>query len=342
MFDVEFLVSSRNSFKHLVVYEYNTAVFKPDVCSKVEDVFEFRGLLLDKVDCANLNQSIRGSSLFGNFLMVFDLNEYVLSNKGWEKEFESFSKDVLSGILENRFLILCREGKEVSKLKSMQSYIDLTKNSTYLVESEFSKTSMNKIVKYLILKNKNIFDFNKLKNQDIFLKSLHRYFECSENSLVDFIKFFERTVILCVEGDIFKLDLFNKFFQNKEVKNYYVLYKLVYNFLVNTSETTRSILFKHMCDLYLKQKCSVRLIVYRLTQIMKEFFFLCGSLNESEEYFLSLTGYKKFRLEKFKNIPVKPLLRFSVLLTQYEEKFNSKDFILELNSFLSEYIKKGR
>ena len=338
MLDVEFLSLERKAFKHSILYEYDTAVFKQEVILKIKKFFESRGLSMVEVDYKNFRVSSKSVSLFGKSLIYIDLNKLIIEVSSWKKELVLLLQGITEKTFENRFLITYRVG---DKFEDPDSYKSLIKECYYIVEPELNKTSIDKIIKYLIEKNKNIFNYITLKNQGIFLNSIKRCLENSNYNLVSFSKFFERVILLCIEDNIFSPSLFNDIFKKENPKLYYILYELMYNFLIDSSEGTRKKLYIFVCDLYLQEKYSVSLILSRLRKIIKEFSFLNKNLNGLDEYVGTLSEYQKYMLKKYNSIPIKDLFNFSILYIRLEHDLYRGDFLYKVDKFLRLY-EKGR
>lgn len=339
MLDVEFLLANKNALKYSILYEYDTMVFKSDVCIKINKYFEFRGFSIEEADYILLLNSMGSVSLFGNYLILIDLNKLIENNpKDWRKIFDECSEKVINKVFNNRFLFLVKTGDDLIKLKALPSYVDLEKNSYHLVESEVNKHSILKIIDFLLIKNKNLIDYNKLENKEPFIKSLERYLEYPEHNLLNFVKFFEEVIIYCIKDNVFNLSNFNLLFQNREEKDYYQLYKVMYNFILNPSEMTKINYFNFISNLYLKRKYSVQLILYRLMKVMKELIYLCKYLGDSEDFLSTLKDYKKYMIKNFDSLPIKSLFKYFILFGRYESSFNVGDFLFEFDRFLNSYL----
>lgn len=337
MFDIEFLMSGRNSFKSNIVYEYNTGVFKQDVLLKIGSIFESRDLAIQEVDYDKFYMSSRSSSLFGNSLFLVDINRLAEENKRAIKLLQELISDILDRKIDNRFLFLFREGADEGVLDK-EKYSALLKESYVLTEVRLSKSVVRKVIEFLCAKNNQHFKFDKLKNREEFLNIVIQSAESVNYDLLQYLKLFEKVIYLCVEDSVFSLDMFNKFIHvTNEVEDIYILHKAISDFIIEPSQRTKDKLYHMVCVMYLNKKYSTRLILYRIIKIVRELSFINKSLGVSEQFIASLTKHKRYFLEKFDSIPVKNLLKFSLILMKYEEKFNTGNFIFEFNRFLASF-----
>lgn len=337
MFDIEFLMSGRNSFKSNIVYEYNTGVFKQDVLLKIGSIFESRDLAIQEVDYDKFYMSSRSSSLFGDSLFLVDINRLAEENKRAIKLLQELISDILDKKIDNRFLFLFREGAG-EDIRDRDKYFTLLKESYVLTEVKLSKTVVKKVVEFLCAKNNRYFKFDKLKNREEFFNIMIQSAESINYDLLQYLKLFEKVIFLCIEENIFSLDRFNKLIHIiNEVEDNYALHKVVSEFIIESSRRTRDRLYHMVCVMHLNKKYSTRLILYRIIKIVRELSFINKSLGVSEQYIASLTKHKRYFLEKFDSIPVKNLLKFSLILMKYEEKFNTGNFIFEFNRFLASF-----
>lgn len=337
MFDIEFLMSGRNSFKSNIVYEYSTGMFKQNILLRIGAIFEERDLVIQEVDYNKFYMSSRSSSLFGDFLFLVDINRLAAENQKAKSLLQELIADILDRKINNRFLFLYREGAG-EDIRDEEKYSNLLKESYILKEINLSKTTVKKVVEFLCAKDNRYFKFDKLKNREEFFNIIIQSAESVNYNLFQYVKLFEKVIYLCIEDSVFNLDKFNRFIRvTGGTEDTYALHKAVSDFIIEVSQRTRDKLYHMVCVMHLNKKYSTRLILYRIIKIVRELSFINKNLGVSEQYIASLTKYKRFFLEKFDSIPVKNILKFSLMLMKYEEKFNTEDFVFEFNRFLASF-----
>lgn len=336
LLDIEFLKSERSSFKDCIVYEYNTGVFKQDVVSRISSIFDFRGFDIQEINYDAFNSSSRGSSLFGDLVFFVDVNKLVERNSNYKKDITTLIKDISNKEVSNKFVFLLKDSPEVVELKTGELFTKFTESTYNINEVELSKTTVNKVVDYLVSKDK--VKMGDILNEDDLVNVVVQSMELVNNSLVDFVKMYERILYFCVENSSFDISKFNSLGLNSLNKEEYVLYKVISDFIVEPSSRTRLKLFKAVCDLCFNKKYLNRLILYRIIKVVRELSYINKHLGVSEEFISSLTKQKRYFLERFNSIPLKNLLKFSLKLVRWEQKLNSRNFIFEFNCFLIDMV----
>ena len=335
---MDFLLSGRNAFKSSVLYEYEDTVFKWDIIKKIRDIFEIKGFMFRKVDYSDFKNSTKSVSLFGGNLILLDLNVLQEENKQWETELSTFVKDLISGGMKNRFIILHRTEKKDIKVKSMEIYTELCEYCYFINEVKLNRSSVDKIIRVVMLRNKSLLDLEALLEKDIFLKSLNRYLEYRDGTLRGFVKFCEEISLLCVDKGLFNLGLFNLLFNERIEKDHYILHKLLFNLISNPNTLNKDRIFVHLQNVYSSNEYSSRLVVYRIMRALKELMYINVNLGVSEEYLMTLMEYRRNSLANFNALPSEGILRFSLLFAKYESLLNSDNILYHLNNFFSDFI----
>lgn len=341
MLDIDFLKANRTSFRNSIAYEYKTGIFKSEVCAKIDEIFEFRGFDCCEVDYSNFNLSSRSASLFsGVFFIKVDLNKLVIENEGYKKDFELLLGDIEKKEIKNKFFFLYKEDNIVSEIIKSKAYEHFIKDCSYIIEPDLFKSSINKVINFLIESNNQLlFDFDLLKNKDDFVKAMVQGVEIVDHSLLNFEILFTKSIIHCIDNNIFDMNIFNRMFVLGDKIDNFALYKALYDFMGSFSDRVAHRVFEVVVDLFFGRKYSTRLIIYSIMKIVREFSYINNNLGCSEEYLLSLNKSKRYALDKFKSVPINNLFRFSVNLSKWEKRLNTGNFLSEFYYFITSLVK---
>jgi hypothetical protein len=329
LIDIDFLLLDRNSFKNSIFYSFNEGIFKFEVYQKITSIFESKGYILKEVDPLDFKGSFFSHYIFEDILYILDLNKLIQINPNYENFLDLFVKSILEGELKNRFFIQYKNDIKfpIDKLKSICYYIS---------EVEINKSSVEKIIQYLSYKDPNIFNKNILYNKDILINSLYSYSKVRELNLKEFILFCEEVFLTCIDNNRFNLISFNQIIEQKDIVllKYYELYTYLHNVLLDPSINSKYKLYQYLVNLFWEVGENSRVVLSQMIKVMKDLYYINKNLKVSEEYIQTIKFSKKKFLEKYANIPIDRLLKFSLILSKYEFHLNSGNFLFELKILL--------
>jgi len=334
MIDLEFIMSNRNSFKRCIIYSYISSAFKFEVTEKIKSVFDFRGILLNEADYSSFLDSCNGLSLFGESLILIDLEKFKGVSKSWVAEFDKFCLDFVAERLENRFVVFGLQDS-FDGLNNSKNFIEFKDKSSLIEEAPPEKLSASIFLDYISFRNKNAFDLTKVKNSDTMYKSIGQILKSKELDIFEIISLCEECLFVALNNDKFDAVLSNLLINNVSKQDNFILYDLVFNVLATGSKISKDRLYKYLLELNTIEEFSVELISYRFMKVYKDFLYINVEYGPSEEYLNTLNVYYRKYLGKFKDIKLHKLFRVGMLLAIYESLLNSNNLTTLLYEFVA-------
>jgi len=339
MLDIELIQKDKPQLRQILLYEYSTAVFKARVYQRVRDHLMQKGIQVRNIDYENVMFSFNETSLFGEFLVLIDIDELRKDKKF--KEYMTDMADLIAGkATSNRYLFFLRKNSpRYEAIKKMPQTTVISKAATKINEPALSKQTFLKLFEYACSLYTEFINLEKLENYQMFKTSVEDYVINEKPNLAEFLSKFDIFVFVTIdfETNQFNPTLFRTMISTQEKINFFKTHKLIFDFLTTPLESTGIKLYKEIDDMIHKRSLPVKVIISTLFKITRELSYVNAKLNPGKHTPESMTPYRWKQLTAYESVPLKNLLRWQILLAKYESSFNTKNLAIIFQQFLEEF-----
>lgn len=322
MLDLDLLKKGDGRFKNYIYYKCSLGAYRFEIKSIIKNLFLEKGFEVREFDFQKTG-SIREGSLFGEVLVIVD---------GLEKASEDVILELVKQLkrgVENKVFILGCEKWE-SQLKELEDFC------TLIEEGGVGKSSFNKVFEYELGKLGSKFQIKEFGNLDLFKNLILDVFKQNRWGLIELRKHLEYLFFMCFDFEENKLDLdvFRQLNLTQGRVEFFEMHKTI--FKVCKNKLKKHLLIELVDRQLNRELMSKRLIIANLFRGVNELLYINVMLNKSGEV-EGFSEFKKNILKDFGGCKLSELLKLNLLLSKYEPQFNTRNFLLSLDSMLKEF-----